>query len=134
MNTQSIPNGHKTKAVSLPSLAGKWGAQCSCGWVSEPQYGTGARDRARSAGYDHEIDAEEIMAEPVPEPESKPWETPDPGELWELNMPNCPPVLAFAHWANDELVYVTQYGDMLTPTLPVITTGVRVDPAGGERR
>ena len=62
MSTNSIPAAHKTKAVPLPGLAGKWGSQCSCGWVSEPQYGRGARDRARSAGYDHEIDMEETAA------------------------------------------------------------------------
>ena len=112
-------------------MGGTYRAECTCGWVGEKQYSTGARGRARSDGYDHEIDAEEIMAEPVPEPESKPWETPNAGELWELTMPLSAPFHAFAHWADDHLYYVTVHGDMLEPADPNITTGHRVYPPVG---
>ena len=34
-------------------------AECTCGWVSPNYFATGARARARSAGYGHELDMEE---------------------------------------------------------------------------
>ena len=64
MNTQSISAAHATKAVSLTGgMGGTYRAECTGGWVGEKQYSTGARGRARSDGYDHEIDAEEVAGE-----------------------------------------------------------------------
>ena len=127
LSNNSIPAAHKTKAVSLPGLAGKWGSQCTCGWVSEPQYGRGARDRARSAGYDHEIDAEEAAGS------VKPWHAAQPGDVWRLWKKNQP--IAYegrAEWVGDELVFVLPSGTVLELTDPLIDAGHCVySPAGG---
>ena len=113
--------------MPLPGLAGKWGATCSCGWVSEPQYGRGARDRARSAGYDHEIDAEETAGS------VKPWHAAQPGDVWRLGKKGKP--IAFeghASWAGDELVFVLPSGSVLELADPTIDAGHCVySPTGG---
>lgn len=59
MNKQSVPATHKTKAVPGGVIGGSWVPVCTCGWTGEKQHSTGARDRARSLAYDHEIDMED---------------------------------------------------------------------------
>lgn len=62
MSNHIIPVTHETKAVRGPIIPGTWIPTCSCGWGGESQYGIGARNRARSAGYDHALDMEETAA------------------------------------------------------------------------
>lgn len=62
LSNQSVAATHETKVVRGPVIPGTWLPACTCGWVGEKEYGRGARDRAREAGYNHALDMEETAA------------------------------------------------------------------------